>query len=150
LNDDLMRMAKSGRWYDEHPHRALANISYVSGDQPPIGLFMKEWLSLYESRSGERGIFSRLAAQDQARKTDRRDADHEFGTNPCSEIILRNREVCNLTEVVVRATDDKHRSTTRLNSRRFLARGSLRSSTSTTSRNRGRRTAWKNVFLVSP
>jgi ribonucleoside-triphosphate reductase len=106
LNDDLMRMAKSGRWYDEHPHRAFANISYVSADQPPIGLFMKEWLSLYESRSGERGIFSRLAAQKQAKKTGRRDPEQDFGTNPCSEIILRNREVCNLTEVVVRAEDD--------------------------------------------
>jgi ribonucleoside-triphosphate reductase len=105
FNDDLMRGAKSGRWYDEHPYRRLANISYVATEQPPIGLFMKEWLSLYESRSGERGIFSRLAAQNQCRKTGRRDPDHEFGTNPCSEIILRNREVCNLTEVVIRAND---------------------------------------------
>ena len=105
LNDDLMRGAKSGRWYEEHPYRRLANISYVAMERPPIGLFIKEWLSLYESRSGERGIFSRLAAQKQARNTGRRDADQEFGTNPCSEIILRNREVCNLTEVVVRATD---------------------------------------------
>ena len=105
LNDDLMRMAKSGRWWEEHPQRALANISYVATDQPPIGLFMKEWLALYESRSGERGIFSRLAARNQAIKTGRRDANQEFGTNPCSEIILRNREVCNLTEVVVRPYD---------------------------------------------
>jgi ribonucleoside-triphosphate reductase len=105
LSDDLMRSAKSGRWYDEHPYRRLANISYVAAEQPPIGLFMKEWLSLYESRSGERGIFSRLAAQQQAKKTGRREHDHEFGTNPCSEIILRNREVCNLTEVIVRSTD---------------------------------------------
>lgn len=105
LNDDLMRGAKSGRWYEEHPYRRLANISYVAEDRPPVGLFMKEWLSLYESRSGERGIFSRLAARAQAEKTGRRESDHEFGTNPCSEIILRNREVCNLTEVVIRATD---------------------------------------------
>lgn len=105
LNDDLMRGAKSGRWYEEHPYRRLANISYVAMERPPIGLFIKEWLSLYESRSGERGIFSRLAAQKQARNTGRRDAEQEFGTNPCSEIILRNREVCNLTEVVVRAID---------------------------------------------
>jgi ribonucleoside-triphosphate reductase len=105
LNDDLMRGAKSGRWYEEHPYRRLANISYVAMERPPIGLFMKEWLSLYESRSGERGIFSRLAAQTQAERTERREPDHEFGTNPCSEIILRNREVCNLTEVVVRAAD---------------------------------------------
>jgi ribonucleoside-triphosphate reductase len=105
FNDDLMRTAKSGRWYDEHPYRRLANISYVAMEQPPIGLFMREWLSLYESRSGERGIFSRLAAQQQSRNTGRRDPDQDFGTNPCSEIILRNREVCNLTEVVVRSTD---------------------------------------------
>ena len=105
FNDDLMRGAKSGRWFEEHPYRRLANISYVAMERPPIGLFMKEWLSLYESRSGERGIFSRLAAQKQAKNTGRRDADQEFGTNPCSEIILRNREVCNLTEVIIRSTD---------------------------------------------
>lgn len=105
LNDDLMRQAKSGRWFDEHPYRRLANISYVAAEQPPIGLFMREWLSLYESRSGERGIFSRHAAQQQCKKTGRREPDHDFGTNPCSEIILRNREVCNLTEVIVRSTD---------------------------------------------
>lgn len=105
LNDDLMRGAKSGRWYDEHPYRRLANISYVAMEQPPIGLFMKEWLSLYESRSGERGIFNRLAAQRQCSKNGRRESDFEFGTNPCSEIILRSREVCNLTEVVVKSYD---------------------------------------------
>jgi ribonucleoside-triphosphate reductase len=105
LNDDLMRGAKSGRWYDEHPYRRLANISYVATERPPVGIFMKEWLSLYESRSGERGIFNRRAAQNQAKRTGRRDPEQEFGTNPCSEIILRNREVCNLTEVIVRATD---------------------------------------------
>jgi ribonucleoside-triphosphate reductase len=86
LNDDLMRMAKSGRWYDEHPHRALANISYVSADQPPIGLFMKEWLSLYESRSGERGIFSRLAAQKQAKQ----DRAPRPGTRLRYESLFRN------------------------------------------------------------
>ena len=105
FGDDLMRSAKSGRWWEEHPQRALANISYVAEERPPIGLFMKEWLSLYESRSGERGIFSRLASKNQCVKTGRRDPDHEWGTNPCSEIILRNREVCNLTEVVVREAD---------------------------------------------
>ncbi len=105
LNDDLLRGAKSGRWYEEHPYRRLANISYVATEQPPIGLFMKEWLSLYESRSGERGIFNRLAAQRQCTKNGRREPNHDFGTNPCSEIILRNREVCNLTEVVVKSYD---------------------------------------------
>lgn len=105
VNDDLMRVAKSGKWWQEHPHRALANISYVAGEQPPMGLFMREWVALYESRSGERGIFSRLAAQQHAEKLGRRDADFDFGTNPCSEIVLRNKEFCNLTEVVVRPED---------------------------------------------
>lgn len=105
VDDDLMRTAKSGRRYEEHPHRALANISYVSFERPPIGLFMKEWLALYESRSGERGIFSRLAGEKQAEKTGRRDPEQVWGTNPCSEILLRNRELCNLSEVVVRSTD---------------------------------------------
>jgi ribonucleoside-triphosphate reductase (thioredoxin) len=105
INDDLMRGAKSGRWWDENPQRALANISYVADERPKIGLFMKEWLSLYESRSGERGIFSRLAARNQCVKTGRRDPEQEWGTNPCSEIILRSRQVCNLTEVIVRAND---------------------------------------------
>jgi ribonucleoside-triphosphate reductase len=114
LNDDLMRGAKSGRWYEEHPYRRLANISYVATERPPIGLFMKEWLSLYESRSGERGIFSRLAAQKQAKSNGRRDGDHDFGTNPCSEIILRNREVCNLTEVIVRADDTEETLTEKI------------------------------------
>jgi ribonucleoside-triphosphate reductase len=112
LSDDLMRTAKSGRWWDSTspayaPHRALANISYVSAEQPQIEHFTKEWLALIESKSGERGIFSRLAAQNQAKKTGRRDPNFEFGTNPCSEIILRNREVCNLTEVVVRPWDSE-------------------------------------------
>lgn len=114
FNDDLMRQAKSGRWWEEHPQRALANISYVAQETPPIGLFMKEWLSLYESRSGERGIFSRLAAKNQCVKTGRRDPDHEWGTNPCSEIILRSREVCNLTEVVVRAEDTEETLTEKI------------------------------------
>jgi ribonucleoside-triphosphate reductase len=105
LNDDLMRTAKSGSWWDTHPYRRLANISYVADEQVPIGLFMKEWLSLYESKSGERGIFSRRASKNQAVRHNRRDPAHDFGTNPCSEIILRSREVCNLTEVVVRAED---------------------------------------------
>jgi ribonucleoside-diphosphate reductase alpha chain len=107
LNDDLMRGAKSGQWWEQNPQRALANISYVGDQTPDTAVFMKEWLSLYESKSGERGIFSRLASQNQAEKTERR-ALHVFGTNPCSEIILRPRQFCNLSEVVVRPTDDKH------------------------------------------
>ena len=106
LSDDRMRVAKSGEWWKENVQRALANNSFITKDKIDIGIFMKEWLSLYESHSGERGIFSRLASQKQAKKHGRRDSDHDFGTNPCSEIILRSREFCNLTEVVVRGTDN--------------------------------------------
>jgi len=105
LSDDRMRGAKSGDWWKENVQRALANNSFVAKEKPDVGIFMREWLSLYESRSGERGIFSRQASKKQAEKFGRRDADHDFGTNPCSEIILRSREFCNLTEVVVRGDD---------------------------------------------
>lgn len=105
LSDDRMRGAKSGDWWKENVQRALANNSYVGKEKPEVGIFMREWLSLYESRSGERGIFSRTASKKQAEKYGRRDPDHDFGTNPCSEIILRSREFCNLTEVVVRGDD---------------------------------------------
>jgi ribonucleoside-triphosphate reductase (thioredoxin) len=105
LSDDRMRVAKSGDWWKENVQRALANNSFVAKEKPDVGIFMREWLSLYESRSGERGIFSRAASKKQAEKFGRRDADHDFGTNPCSEIILRSREFCNLTEVVVRGND---------------------------------------------
>jgi ribonucleoside-diphosphate reductase alpha chain len=105
LSDDRMRVAKSGEWWKDNVQRALANNSYVAKDNVDVGIFMKEWLSLYESHSGERGIFSRTASKKQAEKFGRRDSNYDFGTNPCSEIILRNREFCNLTEVVVRDTD---------------------------------------------
>ena len=105
LSDDRMRVAKSGEWWKDNVQRALANNSYVAKDNVDVGIFMKEWLSLYESHSGERGIFSRTASKKQAEKFGRRDPNYDFGTNPCSEIILRNREFCNLTEVVVRDTD---------------------------------------------
>jgi ribonucleoside-triphosphate reductase (thioredoxin) len=105
LSDDRMRLAKSGDWWKENVQRALANNSFVANDRPDVGIFMREWLSLYESRSGERGIFSRKASRKQAEKYGRRDPNHDFGTNPCSEIILRSREFCNLTEVVVRGED---------------------------------------------
>ncbi len=104
LGDDLMRTAKSGRWWDSNPQRALANNSYVLEDDPSIGVFLKEWSALYESKSGERGIFSRKASRNQAEKYGR-DPNHDFGTNPCSEIILRSRQFCNLTEAVVRESD---------------------------------------------
>lgn len=112
LSDDGMRTAKSGMWWENNAQRALANNSFVAKRKPDMSVFMKEWFALYESKSGERGIFSRTASQNQAKKYGRRNPDFDFGTNPCSEIILRNREFCNLTEVVVRAADtsvDLHR-----------------------------------------
>ena len=106
LSDDRMRSAKKGEWWNTNPERALANNSAVYTDQPDTGTFMKEWLSLYESKSGERGIFNRASAQAKAKQNGRRNADVDFGTNPCSEIILRPNQFCNLTEVVVRSTDN--------------------------------------------
>ena len=105
LSDDRMRHAKSGQWWNEAAHRALANNSVCYTEKPDMETFMREWLALVESKSGERGIFNREASKKQAAKFGRRDPDHEFGTNPCSEIILRPNQFCNLTEVVVRATD---------------------------------------------
>ena len=107
LTDARMRTAKGGNWYDFEPQRALSNNSVCYTEKPDIGIFMREWLSLYESKSGERGIFNRVAAQKQADKYGRRDSNYDFGTNPCSEIILRSKQFCNLTEVVVRKEDDK-------------------------------------------
>lgn len=105
LSDDRMRHAKSGQWWNEAGHRALANNSVSYTEKPDSETFMREWLALVESKSGERGIFNREACKKQAAKFERRDPNHEFGTNPCSEIILRPYQFCNLTEVVVRATD---------------------------------------------
>ena len=105
LSDERMRHAKSGQWYTTEPQRTLSNNSACYTEKPDIGIFMAEWLSLYESKSGERGIFSREASRAQAVKTGRRDPDHEFGTNPCSEIILRPKEFCNLSEIIVREND---------------------------------------------
>ena len=105
LSDDRMRHAKAGRWWESNVQRALANNSACYTEKPDMGIFMEEWKSLYESKSGERGIFNRQAAKDRAEKNGRRDPNHEFGTNPCSEIILRDREFCNLTEVVIRGDD---------------------------------------------
>ena len=105
LSDDRMRHAKSGSWWDNDPQRALANNSVSYTEKPDSLSFMREWMALVESGSGERGIFNRQASKVQAAKNGRRDADHDFGTNPCSEIILRPSQFCNLTEVVVRATD---------------------------------------------
>ena len=105
LSDDRMRGAKNGQWWVDDGHRALANNSAVYTERPDFEVFLKEALSLHESKAGERGFFSRMASKNQAAKNGRRDADHSFGTNPCSEIILRSAQVCNLSEVVVRADD---------------------------------------------
>lgn len=105
LSDDRMRNAKSGAWWEANVQRALSNNSAVYTEKPEIGMFMEEWLSLYQSKSGERGIFSRDASRRVAARNGRRDTDHEFGTNPCSEIILRPYQFCNLTEVICRAED---------------------------------------------
>ena len=106
LSDDRMRHAKSGSWWETEPHRALANnsVCYTDG-AADMGSFMREWTALYESKSGERGIFNRQAAQQQAAKYGRRDSSIDYGTNPCSEIILRPKQFCNLSEVVIRAED---------------------------------------------
>ncbi len=105
LSDDRMRHAKAGQWWEANVQRALSNNSAVYTEKPDVGQFMAEWLAIYESKSGERGIFSRDASQRVARKNGRRDPSFEFGTNPCSEIILRPYQFCNLTEVVIRDSD---------------------------------------------
>ena len=105
LSDDRMRHAKSGQWWETASWRALANNSVSYTEKPDMETFMREWLALVESKSGERGIFNRQASKKQAEKYNRRDSSYDFGTNPCSEIILRPYQFCNLTEVVVRATD---------------------------------------------
>ena len=105
LSDDRMRHAKSGQWWETAAHRALANNSVSYTEKPDVETFMREWTALVESKSGERGVFNREASKKQAAKFGRRNPDFDFGTNPCSEIILRPYQFCNLTECVVRATD---------------------------------------------
>lgn len=106
VTDERMRKAKSGAWWENNGQRRLANNSAVyEHRKPDMDLFMKEWYSLYDSKSGERGFFSRSACQGIAARNGRRDGSFDFGTNPCSEIILRPYQFCNLTEVVVRSTD---------------------------------------------
>tara|TARA_Y100000034_G_scaffold29116_1_gene35074 strand:- start:1086 stop:3026 length:1941 start_codon:yes stop_codon:yes gene_type:complete len=107
LTDERMRVAKTGQWWVIEPQRALSNNSVCYKEKPEVGTFMEEWLSLYKSKSGERGIFNRYSAQKTVENIEdqRRDSEHDFGTNPCSEIILRDREFCNLSEVVIREDD---------------------------------------------
>lgn len=105
LTDQRMRHAKDGNFYEQNPQRTIANNSVAYTEKPDVEIFMDEWLSLYRSKSGERGIFNRVAADYQVDRTGRRETGHEWGCNPCSEIILRPAEFCNLTEVVVRAED---------------------------------------------
>jgi ribonucleoside-triphosphate reductase (thioredoxin) len=118
LNDDQMAKAKSGQWWQNEGQRALANNSVAYRFKPEMGTFMREWLSLYDSKSGERGIFNRQSAIKQAQKNGRRETltgekhpltkeplHYDYGCNPCSEIILRPYQFCNLSEVVVRASD---------------------------------------------
>ena len=105
LSDGRIQRCKHGEWYIENPQRGLANNSACYTEKPDFEAFLQEWKSLYESKSGERGMFSRVASQKQAAKNGRRDSEFAFGTNPCSEIILRPYQFCNLSEVVVRSTD---------------------------------------------
>lgn len=107
LSDDRMRHAKSGQWWENNAQRALANNSAVYNEKPDIESFLREWTSLVESKSGERGIFARYAAEAHTANNNRRETGHEWGTNPCSEIILRSNQFCNLTEAVVRASDTR-------------------------------------------
>ncbi len=106
LNDDQMAHAKSGQWWENEGQRALANNSVAYKGKPEMGTFMREWLALYDSKSGERGVFNRDAADKQVARNGRRETGHMWGTNPCSEIILRPYQFCNLSEVMVRESDD--------------------------------------------
>lgn len=105
LSDQRMRDAKAGQWWTDNPQRGLANNSVAYTETPSSEIFMEEWLSLVKSKSGERGIFNRVAAAEQAARWGRRSADHSYGCNPCSEIILRDKQLCNLSEVIIREND---------------------------------------------
>jgi len=106
LSDNRMAKAKSGQWWESEGQRRLANNSVAYTEKPDFEAFLSEMHTMYDSKAGERGIFSRVAAKKIAARNGRRDADQDFGTNPCSEIILRSNEFCNLSEVVVREDDD--------------------------------------------
>jgi ribonucleoside-diphosphate reductase alpha chain len=112
LTDEKMRDAKSGAWWNAHPERALANNSVAYKETPDIGVFMEEWISLYKSKSGERGMFNRAATKKHIEKLgDRRDPSYDFGCNPCSEILLRDREFCNLSSVIIKHDDTEENIT---------------------------------------
>ena len=102
-SDERMRAAKSGQWWTENPQRSLANNSICYTEEPDMGAYLREWLSIYESRSGERGLFNREACREML--PERREGGYEFGTNPCSEIVLRSAQFCNLSEVVATKSD---------------------------------------------
>jgi ribonucleoside-triphosphate reductase len=106
LSDPRMAKAKSGQWWMDEGQRRLANNSVAYTEKPDFESFLTEMHTMYDSKAGERGIFSRVAAQKIAAKNGRRDPEQDFGTNPCSEIILRSNQFCNLSEVVIRAQDD--------------------------------------------
>src|SRR3990167_1017361 len=106
LTDRRMREAKVGAWWEQNKQRSLANNSVAYTEKPDAETFMEEWLNLIKSKSGERGIFNRVAAQHQASRFGRRDGNMDYGCNPCSEIILRPRQFCNLTETVIRPSDN--------------------------------------------
>ena len=106
LSDQRMAKAKNGNWWDTEGQRRLANNSVAYTEKPDFEAFLTEMGNMYESKAGERGIFSRVAAKNIAGRNGRRDPEHEFGTNPCSEIILRSNQFCNLSEIVVRSGDD--------------------------------------------
>lgn len=105
LDDFEMAKAKSGQWWMDQPHRALANNSAVYNHKPNTAQFLREWRNLYESKSGERGIYNMDSVRKHIDKFDRRDSSKVMGTNPCGEILLRPNEFCNLTEVVIDAKD---------------------------------------------
>jgi len=105
LSDERMRNYKNGQWWVDEKQRALANIPSAYTEKPDMVTFRSEWKALYDSKSGERGIFNRVSAKKQAERTKRRELDFDFGTNPCGEIILRQFGFCNLSEVIVRASD---------------------------------------------
>jgi len=104
LNDDRMRHAKMGNWWNEQVNRSYANNSISFTERPDMGSFLREWSAIYESKSGERGVFNREAAKAKAAAIGREVRD-DFGTNPCGEISLRSKQFCNLSEVIIRETD---------------------------------------------